>query len=87
MDSRFPAHAEQQAPRYTSYPTAPHFSALGNLSPLGGDEALSPMFADWMAPLVNDRFFIKPGAQTFCRLVAAFDAHAQRGVARHSRAV
>lgn len=41
MDSRFLAYAERQAPRYTSYPTAPHFSP-----------AVGPaVYADWLAQL------------------------------------
>lgn len=41
MDSRLLVHAERQAPRYTSYPSAPHFSASIN-----GD-----VYAAWLAEL------------------------------------
>lgn len=48
MDDRLLAYAERQAPRYTSYPSAPHFSAavsdktvLGWLGELTPDAALS----------------------------------------------
>lgn len=48
MDTRLLAYAERQAPRYTSYPTAPHFSSrIGDadmrtwLSELSSDSALS----------------------------------------------
>lgn len=66
-----------------------------DLSPLGGAralsrelEALSPMLADGMVSLDGDRLTLSPEAQPFCRLVGmAFDAYAQQGAARHSRAV
>ena len=66
-----------------------------DLAPLGGAgacanelEALSPMFADGMVRLCGDRLVLSLRAQPFCRLVGmAFDAYAQRGAARHSRAV
>jgi hypothetical protein len=46
------------------------------------------MFADGMVHLDDDKLFLSPEAQPFCRLIGmAFDAYAQRGVARHSRAV
>ena len=44
MDSRFLAYAERQAPRYTSYPAAPHFSAS-----IGADEVTR-----WLADLKPD---------------------------------
>jgi oxygen-independent coproporphyrinogen-3 oxidase len=67
----------------------------GDLRALGGAqscgnalELLSPMFADGMVRLDGDQIRVEPGAQPFCRLVAAaFDAYAQSGAARHSRAV
>lgn len=66
-----------------------------DLSLLGGAEAcapslqtLAPMFADNMLRLDGDRLTLTADAQPFCRLVGmAFDAYAQRGAARHSRAV
>jgi len=67
----------------------------GDLRALGGARAcadalwqLSPMFADGMVSLDGDQIRVEPAAQPFCRLVAAaFDAYAQAGAARHSRAV
>jgi oxygen-independent coproporphyrinogen-3 oxidase len=67
----------------------------GDLAPLGGAEAcanelaeLAPMFADGMIELSHDRLILSAAARPFCRLVGlAFDLYAQRGVARHSRAV
>jgi oxygen-independent coproporphyrinogen-3 oxidase len=48
MDPRFLGYAERQVPRYTSYPTAPHFTSAVNaatmqrwLSELAPDQALS----------------------------------------------
>lgn len=66
-----------------------------DLSPLGGADAcarelecLSPMFDDGMVHLAENRLSLQPEARPFCRLVGmAFDAYAQRGLARHSRAV
>ncbi|MFT3728136.1 MAG: oxygen-independent coproporphyrinogen III oxidase [Terricaulis sp.] len=66
-----------------------------DLAPLGGAgacsaelSALAPMFGDGLVWLNNDRLTINPAATSLCRLVAmAFDTYAQRGVARHSRAV
>jgi oxygen-independent coproporphyrinogen-3 oxidase len=67
----------------------------GDLGALGGApacaealELLSPMFADGMIRLDGDQIIVEPCGQPFCRLVAAaFDAYAQAGAARHSRAV
>ena len=67
----------------------------GDLGPLGGAEAcanelaaLAPMFADEMIELAHDRLILSAAARPFCRLVGlAFDLYAQRGMARHSRAV
>lgn len=44
MDSRFLAYAERPAPRYTSYPSAPHFSAA-----VGADEV-----SRWLGELKPD---------------------------------
>lgn len=67
----------------------------GDLAPLGGrsgcaDELalLQPMLADGMIELKDDTLLLTDAAHPFCRLIAmAFDAYAQRGVARHSSAV
>lgn len=68
---------------------------VGDLRPLGGAVAcadalasLSPMFADGLVRVGDDRLWLSVDAQPFCRLVAmAFDVYANRGAARHSRAV
>ncbi len=44
MDPRYLPYAEQQAPRYTSYPTAPHFSSDVN----------SDTLSAWLAALTQD---------------------------------
>lgn len=67
----------------------------GDLEPLGGAgacaaelDALSPMIADGLVSVDQDRIEISDAGRPFCRLVGmAFDAYAQRGAARHSRAV
>ncbi len=67
----------------------------GDLVPLGGARAcadeldlLQPMFAGGMIELKGDKLLLSDEARAFCRLIAmAFDAYAQSGVARHSRAV
>jgi oxygen-independent coproporphyrinogen III oxidase len=67
----------------------------GDLSPLGGARAcaheldvLAPMFADGLVRLEGDRIVLSDDARPFCRLAAmAFDAYAEHGAARHSRAV
>jgi len=63
--------------------------ALGGAAACADElESLAPMFADGMVRLEGDRLSVAPEARPFCRLVAmAFDAYAQRGVARYSRAV
>jgi len=45
MDPRYLRYAERQAPRYTSYPTAPHFNAAVN----------GAVFADWLGELAPER--------------------------------
>lgn len=67
----------------------------GDLGTLGGAGAcaeelalLAPMFEDGLLALEGDRLRLSEEARPVCRLVAmAFDAYAQSGIARHSRAV
>lgn len=44
MDTRLIAYAERQAPRYTSYPAAPHFS----------DAVTSTLYGRWLGELAGD---------------------------------
>jgi oxygen-independent coproporphyrinogen-3 oxidase len=68
---------------------------VGDLAPLGGAEAcaaeldlLSPMIDDGLVEVEQDRVVLSAAARPLCRLVGmAFDTYAQRGAARHSRAV
>ncbi|WP_395646941.1 oxygen-independent coproporphyrinogen III oxidase [Terricaulis sp.] len=57
MDSRLLAYAERQAPRYTSYPTAPHFSAQT------GDSAAQ----EWLSELDRDASLSLYLHVPFCR--------------------
>ncbi|HVK81727.1 MAG TPA: oxygen-independent coproporphyrinogen III oxidase, partial [Verrucomicrobiae bacterium] len=57
MDPRFLKYAEQSAPRYTSYPTAPHFNASVD----GG------VYRDWLGALPEDALLSLYLHTPYCR--------------------
>jgi coproporphyrinogen III oxidase-like Fe-S oxidoreductase len=97
MNTELLAKYDRPVPRYTSYPTAPHFHAgIGPAAhrewlaePLAGElEALAPFEVDGRVTIENRMIRIEPQGRPLVRAVCAvFNAYLDRGVAPHSRAV